>query len=302
MFASKRCRGMREERVTDPADVPDAEASVAGVDAAAASCIAGTVGYVRTTTSATADGTRDEPVRASPAPPAGFGASLRRDYSTAASARPAAAKSGWYADRESMARVPTGSARSASAADGSVGVIDLAAGRYPGFLFGLPVGAPPSGLSLPRIDRRIARTGAPLPRRERLPRRSSRTSSRASSATAVILVRRRVMLASTTRSRACGWWSAPLLQRYGLRAVTYAIPGRIAEAPRPCGRRSTTARSTRGGRSRRQSVRDLARAARRSRTAAASTCSRTPGRTSMMFAGDDADRRRDARLRRASTS
>jgi Polysaccharide deacetylase len=109
------------------------------------------------------------------------------------------------------------------------GVLDLVAGRYPRFVFGGPVGPllpvfhfhdvtretlEPALAYLADNDYRtvVSDEAAALAREGRHP--GSRT----------------VMLAFDDAWASLWQVAAPLLRRYGMRAVTYAIPGRIAEA------------------------------------------------------------------------
>lgn len=109
------------------------------------------------------------------------------------------------------------------------GVIDLAALRYPGFVFGLPVGP-----LLPVFHFHQSTAASVEPALQYLAENGYRTVQ---SDEAARLVRdglqpgpRSIMLCFDDALASLWLVVAPLLARYGLRAVTYAIPGRIAEA------------------------------------------------------------------------
>lgn len=111
------------------------------------------------------------------------------------------------------------------------GLLDLVAGRYPGFLFGLPVGR-----ALPVFHFHETTEAALEPAFRYLAENNYRTVT---SNTVTAIVRdgdtpppQSVMLAFDDAWASLWLVVGPLLKRYGLRAVTYAIPGRITEADR----------------------------------------------------------------------
>lgn len=111
------------------------------------------------------------------------------------------------------------------------GVLDLVAGRYPGFLFGLPVGR-----CLPVFHFHETTPAALEPAFRYLAENGYRAVV---SDAAARIVRggatpepRTVMLAFDDAWASLWLVVGPLLKRYGLRAVTYAIPSRIADADR----------------------------------------------------------------------
>lgn len=127
-----------------------------------------------------------------------------------------------------MARVPKG-APFDERGSRLGGVIDLAAGRYPGFIFGLPVGR-----LLPVFHFHESTAASVEPAFRYLAENGYRTVQ---SEETTRLVRdgrhpgpRSVMLCFDDALASLWMVVAPLLARYGLSAVTYAIPGRIAEA------------------------------------------------------------------------
>jgi hypothetical protein len=109
------------------------------------------------------------------------------------------------------------------------GVIDLVAGRYPGFVFGLPVGR-----LLPVFHFHQSTVASVEPALQYLAENGYRTVQADDVARLVRDGRhpgpRSVMLCFDDALASLWLVVAPLLSRYGLRAVTYAIPGRIAEA------------------------------------------------------------------------
>lgn len=127
-----------------------------------------------------------------------------------------------------MARVPKG-APFGERGSRLGGVIDLAAGRYPGFVFGLPVGP-----LLPVFHFHASTVASVEPAFQYLAENGYRSVQ---SDEVARLVRdglhpgpRSVMLCFDDALASLWLVVAPLLARYGLRGVTYAIPGRIAEA------------------------------------------------------------------------
>lgn len=114
------------------------------------------------------------------------------------------------------------------------GLLDLVAGRYPGFLFGFPVGR-----ALPVFHFHETTEAALEPAFRYLAENNYRAVT---SNTVTAIVRdgdtpppQSVMLAFDDAWASLWLVVGPLLKRYGLRAVTYAIPGRIvaADAVRP---------------------------------------------------------------------
>ncbi|MEO7191064.1 MAG: polysaccharide deacetylase family protein [Vicinamibacterales bacterium] len=110
------------------------------------------------------------------------------------------------------------------------GVLDLAAGRYPGFLFGLPVGT-----LLPVFHFHQTTAAVLEPAFRYLAENGYRTVL---SDDAARLVRegrhpgaRTVMLAFDDAFASLWLVVGPLLEKYDLRAVTYAIPARLVDAP-----------------------------------------------------------------------
>ena len=110
------------------------------------------------------------------------------------------------------------------------GLLDLAAGRYPAFLFGWPVGR-----LLPVFHLHDVTPGALEPKLQHLAESGYRTVT---SEAIERLVRDGVhpgprAVALCFDDAHASLWSvgAPLLRRYGFRALTFAIPARIADAP-----------------------------------------------------------------------
>ncbi len=109
------------------------------------------------------------------------------------------------------------------------GVLDLVAGRYPGFLFGLPVGRilpvfhfhETTEAALEPAFRHLAENGYRAVVSEDVRRivRDGRVPEP-----------RTVMLAFDDAWASLWLVVGPLLKRYGLRAVTYAIPARVQDA------------------------------------------------------------------------
>lgn len=111
------------------------------------------------------------------------------------------------------------------------GVFDLVCGHYPRFVFGLPVGR-----SLPVFHFHEATPEELEPAFAYL-RENGYHAVTSAAAEAIVREghrpdRRAVMLAFDDALASLWLVVAPLLRRYGLSAVTYAIPGRIAEAGR----------------------------------------------------------------------
>ena len=109
------------------------------------------------------------------------------------------------------------------------GAIDLACARLPGFVFGGRIGSlvpvfhfhdertDNLGTKVPAI---CARTGIRLSTRTSCPRRRSRRP-----------IREREVALCFDDAWASVWTdAAPLLRQYGLRAIVYPIPGRVADA------------------------------------------------------------------------
>lgn len=127
-----------------------------------------------------------------------------------------------------MRRVPTG-APPDERGGRLLGIKDLAAGRYPGFLFGLPVGRrvpvfhfhESTPATLDPAFRYLAENGYATILSDELDR-WVRDGVHPGPA--------RVMLCFDDALASLWLAVAPLLRRYGFRAVTYAIPGRVAEA------------------------------------------------------------------------
>jgi peptidoglycan/xylan/chitin deacetylase (PgdA/CDA1 family) len=109
------------------------------------------------------------------------------------------------------------------------GLLDLATGRYPGFLFGTGVGA-----QLPVFHVHEASPASLLPRLQYLAENGYRTVT--SDAIAALVRRgvhpgpRSVALCFDDAWASLWTVAAPLLRRFGFSAITYAIPGRIADA------------------------------------------------------------------------
>ncbi len=109
------------------------------------------------------------------------------------------------------------------------GVVDLAAGRYPPFLFGLPVGE-----LLPVFHFHETSAAALEPALRYLVENGYRTV--VSDDVAALVRERRhpgpksVMLAFDDAWASLWLVVGPLLEKYGMRAVTYAIPSRLAGA------------------------------------------------------------------------
>jgi peptidoglycan/xylan/chitin deacetylase (PgdA/CDA1 family) len=112
------------------------------------------------------------------------------------------------------------------------GALDLVAGRYPRFLFGGDVGD-----FLPVFHFHETTTAALEPAFAFLVENGYRPVVSDDVATLVREGRhpgaRTVMLAFDDAWASLWFVVGPLLRKYGLRAVTYAIPGRIADAPAP---------------------------------------------------------------------
>lgn len=110
------------------------------------------------------------------------------------------------------------------------GVLDLVAGRYPGFLFGLPVGS-----ALPVFHFHETTPEALEPAFQYLAENNYRTVVSDDVARIVrgdaAPVPRTVMLAFDDAWASLWLVVGPLLKKYNLRAVTYAIPGRMIDAP-----------------------------------------------------------------------
>jgi hypothetical protein len=108
-------------------------------------------------------------------------------------------------------------------------MLDLATGRYPGFLFGTGVGA-----QLPVFHLHEATPDALTPRLRYLAENGYRTVT--SEAIAALVHRgvhpgpRTVALCFDDAWASLWTVAAPLLRQFGLRAITFAIPGRIADA------------------------------------------------------------------------
>jgi peptidoglycan/xylan/chitin deacetylase (PgdA/CDA1 family) len=128
------------------------------------------------------------------------------------------------------------------------GALDLAAGRYPGFVFGLP-----PGRALPVFHFHETSVAAFEPVCQYLRENNYRTVV---SDEAARLARdgvwpgeRTVMLAFDDCWASLWLAVGPLLAQYDLRAVAYAIPGRMvdAEAVRPQGRAADAAAADRAG-------------------------------------------------------
>jgi hypothetical protein len=109
------------------------------------------------------------------------------------------------------------------------GAIDLAAGRYPGFLFGLG-----SGRFLPVFHFHETTAAAFAPVCQYLVENGYRTvvsDDAARVARDGTVPDRAVMLAFDDAWASLWLVVGPLLRRYNLRAVSYAIPGRMTDAP-----------------------------------------------------------------------
>ncbi len=110
------------------------------------------------------------------------------------------------------------------------GVLDLVAGRYPPFLFGLGLGR-----LLPAFHFHETTVEALEPAFRYLAENGYRAIGTDELSAFVrrgaALPPRAVLLAFDDALASLWLVAAPLLRRYGLRAVTYAIPGRIVDAP-----------------------------------------------------------------------
>ena len=110
------------------------------------------------------------------------------------------------------------------------GVVDLATGRYPGFLFGTGVGA-----QLPVFHLHESSPACLVPRLQYLSDNGYRTVT--TGAIAGLVLRgvhpgpRTVALCFDDAWASLWTVAAPLLRQFGFRAITFAIPGRIADAP-----------------------------------------------------------------------
>ncbi|ODS59514.1 MAG: hypothetical protein ABS36_00855 [Acidobacteria bacterium SCN 69-37] len=128
----------------------------------------------------------------------------------------------------SIRRVPAGSPRDERGGR-LLGLADLAAGRYPGFLFGLPVGR-----QLPVFHFHESTVASIDPTLRYLAENGYRTVL---SDALDRLVHdgvhpgpRRVLLCFDDALASLWLVVAPLLRRYGFQAVTYAVPGRMRDA------------------------------------------------------------------------
>jgi peptidoglycan/xylan/chitin deacetylase (PgdA/CDA1 family) len=110
------------------------------------------------------------------------------------------------------------------------GVIDVLAGRYPLFVFGFGVGD-----VLPVFHFHDTTPEALEPAFDRLANNGYTTvtcDEMSAIARGTVRPRPRTVLLAFDDALASVWLVvAPLLRRYGLTAVTYAIPGRVADAP-----------------------------------------------------------------------
>src|SRR4051794_12035401 len=127
-----------------------------------------------------------------------------------------------------MPRVPTG-APFEERGGRLRGALDLLAGRYPAFLFGRDVGK-----FLPVFHFHETTADALEPAFAYLRENDYHTVG-SDDAAALVRERRHPGIRSVMIAFDDAWASlwlvvGPLLRRYGLRAVTYAIPGRIADA------------------------------------------------------------------------
>jgi peptidoglycan/xylan/chitin deacetylase (PgdA/CDA1 family) len=110
------------------------------------------------------------------------------------------------------------------------GVIDLVTGRYPGFLFGLPLGV----RSLPVFHLHEVTAAALEPRLQYLADNGYRTVTSADigrvARDGLRLGPRAVALCFDDAWASLWTVGAPLLRRFGMTAIAFAIPGRVAEA------------------------------------------------------------------------
>ncbi len=127
-----------------------------------------------------------------------------------------------------MRRVPTG-APPDERGGRLLGIKDLAAGRYPGFLFGLPVGR---RLPVFHFHESTPESLEPAFRYLAENQYSTVLSDQLDHwvRDGVHPGPRRVMLCFDDALASLWLVVAPLLRRYGFQAVTYAVPGRIADA------------------------------------------------------------------------